>query len=270
MVDRTDIGYLLSSYERRSDRCCIPRSSLARYARDTAGHCRGTRLVMGNALVGRLLHSLLRSRRGHRDGLVAGEDRPAMPSGAVAAVPFWHRRASSREIGVNAALILAGGGFSRHAGTASRRAWNRRRAGPPLRRARTGARRTRPSRSARASASGISALRSGRRHRSGGAAMDRKRCSRISCSIAASRAPSWSTATAAASSTKRSPIIQFALEMLAQRPIGDPGISDRGCLGVVRKYGLGMVRPGGWGTSAAVADGYFTAETNDRAAWRSD
>ena len=27
----------------------------------------------------------------------------------------------------------------------------------------------------------------------------------------------------------------------------------------LRKYGLGMVRPGGWGTKAAVADGYLTA-----------
>ena len=59
MVDRTDIGHLLSST--KSVRSLWHSTKLvARYARDKASHGRGTRLVMGNALVGRLLYSLMR------------------------------------------------------------------------------------------------------------------------------------------------------------------------------------------------------------------
>jgi hypothetical protein len=49
---------------------------------------------------------------------------------------------------------------------------------------------------------------------------------------------------------------QFALEMLAQGKSAIPAflIADAAA---VRKYGLGMVRPGGWGTKSAVADGYL-------------
>ena len=54
MVDRTDIGHLLSSTKSMKS---LTHSAklLARYARDRLSHGRGTRLVMGNALVGRLL-----------------------------------------------------------------------------------------------------------------------------------------------------------------------------------------------------------------------
>jgi succinate dehydrogenase/fumarate reductase flavoprotein subunit len=48
----------------------------------------------------------------------------------------------------------------------------------------------------------------------------------------------------------------FALEMLAQGKSAIPAylIADAMAL---RKYGLGMVRPGGWGRRAALADGYL-------------
>lgn len=51
---------------------------------------------------------------------------------------------------------------------------------------------------------------------------------------------------------------QFALEMLAHGSSAIPAflIADATAL---RKYGLGMVRPGGWGTRAALADGYLIA-----------
>jgi len=51
---------------------------------------------------------------------------------------------------------------------------------------------------------------------------------------------------------------QFALEMLANGKSAIPAflIADAVAL---RKYGLGMVRPGGWGTRAAIADGYLIA-----------
>ncbi|MDB5928978.1 MAG: fumarate reductase/succinate dehydrogenase flavoprotein domain protein, partial [Polaromonas sp.] len=62
MVDRTDINHLLAlSKSFTSFKHAF--KLLARHASDRLGHPRGTRLVMGNALVGRLLHSL--SLRSH-------------------------------------------------------------------------------------------------------------------------------------------------------------------------------------------------------------
>jgi hypothetical protein len=51
---------------------------------------------------------------------------------------------------------------------------------------------------------------------------------------------------------------QFALEMLAAGKSAIPSflVADAKA---VRKYGIGMVRPGGWGTRAAVAEGYLVA-----------
>jgi hypothetical protein len=57
MVDRIDIGHLLKlgrSFESISHSARL----IARYAVDRLNHARGTRLVRGNALVGRLLRSL--------------------------------------------------------------------------------------------------------------------------------------------------------------------------------------------------------------------
>jgi succinate dehydrogenase/fumarate reductase flavoprotein subunit len=63
---------------------------------------------------------------------------------------------------------------------------------------------------------------------------------------------------------------QFSLEMLANRKSAVPAflIADAAA---VRKYGLGMVRPGGWGTRAAIADGYLIAgDTIEQLAQRLD
>ena len=160
---------------------------------------------MGNALVGRLLYSLLRRdveiltdtslEKIVRDG--SGRVTSAvLVSGGV-----------TRDIGIDGGLILAGGGFNRHAGRrpaalGTDAEWSVGCAGFERRRAGQGA-----SRSAPASATAISAPPSGRRRRSGAGATARRRCFRTSCSTAASRARWWSTATAAASSTKRSPTI---------------------------------------------------------------
>ena len=51
---------------------------------------------------------------------------------------------------------------------------------------------------------------------------------------------------------------QFALEMLAQGKSAIPAFLIADAV-AVRKYGLGMIRPGGWGTKSAVADGYLAA-----------
>src|SRR5205823_3149284 len=61
MVDRTDIGHLLNA--RRSFASLRHGAGLvARYGADRLRFARGTRLVMGNALVARLYHSLLQRR----------------------------------------------------------------------------------------------------------------------------------------------------------------------------------------------------------------
>ncbi len=91
MVDRTDIGHLLSS-TRSIGSLLHSTKLLARHARDRLGHGRGTRLVMGNALVGRLLYSLLL-----RDVDILPARRWRKLSGlptAPLAAPFWRRTAS--------------------------------------------------------------------------------------------------------------------------------------------------------------------------------
>lgn len=58
MVDRTDIGHLLGAT--KSPKSFMHAAKLVtRYALDRLRHRRGRRLVMGNALVGRLYHALL-------------------------------------------------------------------------------------------------------------------------------------------------------------------------------------------------------------------
>jgi succinate dehydrogenase/fumarate reductase flavoprotein subunit len=111
MVDRTDIAHLLSST--RSVRSLWHSTTLfARYARDKARHGRGTRLVMGNALVGRLLYSLMRQGVDIMTGASLAKITRE-PDGPVTAASLTSEGVS-REIGVNAALILAGGGFNHH------------------------------------------------------------------------------------------------------------------------------------------------------------
>src|SRR5437868_9607987 len=58
MVDRTDIGHLLNATTSMKSLRHSARL-LARYGRDRLSYPRGCRLVMGNALVGRLLYSLI-------------------------------------------------------------------------------------------------------------------------------------------------------------------------------------------------------------------
>ena len=109
MVDRADIGHLMSATKRgRSFLHAI--GLMGRYALDRLRHRRGTRLVMGNALVGRLYHSLLRQgvevlpstdveRLMRADGRVTG---------AVLTGP-----GGRAEIRARAGVVLATGGFSR-------------------------------------------------------------------------------------------------------------------------------------------------------------
>ena len=92
--------------------------------------------------------------------------------------------------------------------------------------------------------------------RSGAGATVRRRCSRTSCSTAASRERWWSTATAAASSTKPSPITSSRWRCW-QRAIGDPGIPHRGSAACGRWPRHGAARrlgqPGRFGRRILIA-----------------
>jgi succinate dehydrogenase/fumarate reductase flavoprotein subunit len=253
MVDRTDIGHLLSST--RSMKSLLHSAKLlARYARDRLSHGRGTRLVMGNALVGRLLYSLML-----RDvdiltctsfaKIVRNDD------GAVASA-ILVSDGVSRDISINGGLILAGGGFSRHA-------------------------------ERRLAALGTNAEWSSVALGSNGDAQDKALEIGARISDRDLSATFWAPASIRRRANGSNAVFphfvldrgkpgtvvvdsngrrfvneaisyhQFVLEMFAHGKSAIPAflIADAA---TVRKYGLGMVRPGGWGTKAAVADGYLT------------
>jgi succinate dehydrogenase/fumarate reductase flavoprotein subunit len=253
MVDRTDIGHLLSST--KSMKSFVHSAKLlARHGRDRLSHGRGTRLVMGNALVGRLLYSLIRRdvdivTGASLEKIVREADGPVtgviLTSGGV-----------SREIAITGGLILASGGFNRHAG--------------------------------RRAALGTDAAWSSVAPGSTGDAQDRAIEIGARLSDRDLSAAFWAPASIRRRADGSNAVFphfvldrgkpgtlvvdgngrrfvneaisyhQFALEMLANPDTAIPAflIADAVAL---RRYGLGMVRPGGWGTRAALADGYLTA-----------
>jgi len=252
MVDRTDIGHLLSST--KSVKSLLHSTKLlARHARDRLAHGRGTRLVMGNALVGRLLYSLIRRdvdilNRASLARIVRVAD--GRVTNAVLASD-----GVSREIGIDGGLILAGGGFSRHTvrrpvALGTDEAWSSVASG-----ANGDAQDKAIEIGARISDRDLSpafwAPASIRRRRDGSQAvfphfvLDRGKPGTLVVDSNGRRFLNEAIS-----------YHQFALEMLAQGKSAIPAflIADAAA---VRKYGLGMVRPGGWGTKAAVADGYL-------------
>ena len=114
MVDRTDINHLLAlTQSLASFKHAV--KLLLRHGMDRLSHPRGTRLVMGNALVARLLYSL--SQRGNvslvLNTSVETITRGAGESGAVEAVTLL-QNGQRRTVQVNGGVILATGGFNRH------------------------------------------------------------------------------------------------------------------------------------------------------------
>ncbi len=111
MVDRTDINHLLGM-SRSLASLKHSLKILGRHAKDRLRYPRGTRLVMGNALVGRLLYSL--SRRDNVT-LALGTSLGRIGQGAagVESVTLTHG-GQSRTVRVRGGLILASGGFNRH------------------------------------------------------------------------------------------------------------------------------------------------------------
>lgn len=115
MVDRTDIAALLN-LTRSAGALGHSAALLGRYGLDRLGHKRGTRLVMGNALAGRLLASLL-ARKVHiatnTELVDVQRDR-----GVV-----LRQNGHTRHFAARRGVVLASGGFARH--PARRAAWLR-------------------------------------------------------------------------------------------------------------------------------------------------
>lgn len=117
MVDRTDINHLLALGKRwPSFKHAL--KIIGRHALDRLRHPRGTRLVMGNALVARLLHSL--AQRPNVQLLLQTELRELQrgADGAIDAVTLatvGESTDAARRIAVRGGVVLASGGFNRHA-----------------------------------------------------------------------------------------------------------------------------------------------------------
>lgn len=111
MVDRTDIGHLLNM-KRSFGSLKHAARILGHYALDRLnGRKRGTRLAMGNALIGRLLQSLL--NLGGDILLNASIAEIQQNARGVSSATITAGKIS-RRININQALVLAAGGFNRN------------------------------------------------------------------------------------------------------------------------------------------------------------
>ncbi len=111
MVDRTDINHLLGM-SRSVASLRHSAKILGRHAIDRLRHARGTRLVMGNALIGRLLYSLAQRAevRLALDTSVAHIERNDTGIESIVLVQGDTRRT----VRVGGGVVLASGGFNRH------------------------------------------------------------------------------------------------------------------------------------------------------------
>lgn len=249
MVDRTDIGHLLNMTRSRASFAHSARL-LVRHAGDRLRHPRGARLVMGNALVGRLLHSL--RQRGVPIWTQVRTGALVVRAGRVAGIEVEHR---GRRFAVDARLgvVLAGGGFNDHPAwrsalipstvTHSPRAGSS--PGELLDQALAlGARLVRPEGSA-----AFWAPVSVRRRRDGSTAvfphfvLDRAKPGTLVVDPAGRRFVNESCS-----------YHLFGERMLELGLAGAWLVADRAAL---ERYGLGMVRPGGRGVRGFVRDGYL-------------
>jgi succinate dehydrogenase/fumarate reductase flavoprotein subunit len=112
MVDRTDIHHLLGMTRSWASLRHAVRI-VGRHAIDRLTHTRGTRLVMGNALVGRLLYSL--SQHASVD-LALNTEVQSLEStgGRTTGLTLCHQDRFCR-VSTALGLVMASGGFNRHA-----------------------------------------------------------------------------------------------------------------------------------------------------------
>lgn len=254
MVDRTDINHLLAMTKswvslKHSVRIVL------RHLGDRLRHARGTRLVMGNALVGRLLHSLSKHNKVTLALQTSVDSLERDVSGRVVAVRLSSATGNARVL-AKKGVVLASGGFNRDPVLRAEKLPGIPAEWCPAAPGHTG--------EALALARGLGAVEGqgaqspafwapvSLRKRSDGSTavfphfvMDRAKPGMITVNQAGERFVNESTS-----------YHLFALGMqAAQNAVPAYLIADAKAL---RQYGMGMVRPGGKGLAPFLADGYLT------------
>jgi succinate dehydrogenase/fumarate reductase flavoprotein subunit len=256
MVDRTDINHLLGM---TGSVASLTHSLkiLLRHASDRLRYPRGTRLVMGNALIGRLLYSLSK-QAGVTLALNTSLEQLEGPDGSVQSVVIA-QRGRRCTVAVRGGVILASGGFNRNAAQRKDKLPGGNEAWCPGAPGHTGlALDLARERGAYFSEGGKShafwAPVSLRKRADGSTAvfphfvMDRAKPGFVTVNQAGKRFVNESTSyhlfgLAMQEAHKASPSVPAYL------------VCDASAL---KKYGMGMVRPGGKGLAPFLADGYLT------------
>ena len=254
MVDRTDINHLLGMTKSWAS-LKHSASILWRHLRDRLTHARGTRLVMGNALVARLLHSF--SQHAHATlalkTSVDALERDA--SGRVVSVMLSSTTGKIRVL-AKRGVVLASGGFNRDPALRAQKLPGIPEQWCPAAPGHTGkalalARSMGAVEGQGAQSPAYWAPVSLRKRSDGSTAvfphfvMDRAKPGMITVNQAGERFVNESTS-----------YHLFALGMQsAMQAIPAYLIADAKAL---RQYGMGMVRPGGKGLATFLADGYLT------------
>ena len=254
MVDRTDINHLLGMTKSWAS-LKHSASILWRHLRDRLTHARGTRLVMGNALVARLLHSF--SQHAHATlalkTSVDALERDA--SGRVVSVMLSSATGKIRVL-AKRGVVLASGGFNRDPALRAQKLPGIPEQWCPAAPGHTGkalalARSMGAVEGQGAQSPAYWAPVSLRKRSDGSTAvfphfvMDRAKPGMITVNQAGERFVNESTS-----------YHLFALGMQsAMQAIPAYLIADAKAL---RQYGMGMVRPGGKGLAPFLADGYLT------------
>lgn len=254
MVDRNDINHLLAMTKSwASLKHSV--SILWRHLRDRLTHTRGTRLVMGNALVGRLLHALMQHAHTTLALKTSVDALERDASGRVVAVRLSSTSGNARVL-AKQGVVLASGGFNRDPALRAQKIPGIPAEWCPAAPGHTG--------EALALARGLGAVEgqgaqspafwapvSLRKRTDGSTAvfphfvMDRAKPGMITVNQAGERFVNESTS-----------YHLFALGMqAAQQAVPAYLIADAKAL---RQYGMGMVRPGGKGLAPFLADGYLT------------
>jgi FAD binding domain len=258
MVDRTDINHLLGlTRSWASLRHAI--KIIARHAADRLRYPRGTRLVMGNALVARLLYSL--SQHPHvtlalgtsLEQLGCALDAPGAP---VRSVVLGHH-GQRCVVQVDAGVVLASGGFNRHPTQRQQKLPGADIAWCPGAPGHTGLpqelARRRGAQYGQGAASHAFWAPVSRRLRADGTqkgfphlVVDRAKPGFVTVNQAGARFVNESTS-----------YHLFGLAMQQGSPPAVPAylVCDATAL---RRYGMGMVRPGGRGLAPFLADGYLS------------
>ncbi len=254
MVDRTDINHLLAmtkSWASLKHSVGI----VWRHLRDRLTHTRGTRLVMGNALVGRLLHSLAQHDTATLALKTSVDALERDASGRVVAVRLSSATGHARVL-AKKGVVLASGGFNRDPALRAQKLLGIPAEWCPAAPGHTGealalARSLGAVEGQGAQSPAFWAPVSLRQRADGSTAvfphfvMDRAKPGMITVNQAGERFVNESTS-----------YHLFALGMqAAQKAVPAYLVADAKAL---RQYGMGMVRPGGKGLAPFLVDGYLT------------